>query len=376
MKSATFVFLFAILLSVSAAIAQDKPPALRENAAPEQLLSMSGDTPFLKAMQIFSASFKRFASKPLVFDEVADSPGGSKTVDARTIGINIPNMHWHDAFDLVLRMNAYGYIENADYVKVFALAGNPKDSAAFNPKTAMSTREVGISAIFFEANRTQMEQMGINWSLTNTAGSAQFYNDVSNVEVTDRSLAASATTGSSGTGSSGTGSTSTSSSSSGDFGLFSKLSVAYKAVDIIGKLKALQSENLGELISSPSITVRSGEVGRIHVGQDFSVKQRDFSGNTTEKFYSAGTIIDVTHEQGLARIRASENFRRAKQRVPRPRFNHREQDGGKHFRHPDRRRRDRGGRVVHQRCAENPPRCALSQGSALVVPRSSLPVWI
>lgn len=301
MRRVPILMLFVALCAAPLVNAQTNPPlpTLRSTSEPEELLSMSGDTPFLKAMQIFAASFKRFASKPLVYEEVLTVPAGAKSIESRTIGINIPNMHWHDAFDLALRVNGFWYLENPDYVKVVPIGGSAKDSAATNPATAMSTREVEIAAIFFEANRTQMEQLGINWSLTNTAGSAKFYNDVQNVDVVDRTLvtAASGSSGSSGSGSSGSGSSGSSSSNSGsssDFGLFSKISATYKAIDILGKLKALQSENLGELISSPSITVRSGEVGRIHVGQDFSVKQRDFSGNTTEKFYSAGTIIDVT----------------------------------------------------------------------------------
>ena len=65
-------------------------------------------------------------------------------------------------------------------------------------------------------------------------------------------------------------------------------------LEVLAALKALQSENLGELISSPNITVRSGETGKIQVGQDFSVKMRDFAGNTLEKFFSTGTILEVT----------------------------------------------------------------------------------
>jgi type IV pilus assembly protein PilQ len=60
---------------------------------------------------------------------------------------------------------------------------------------------------------------------------------------------------------------------------------------------------LGEIMSSPSIIVRSGQEGRIQVGQDFSIRERDFAGNLIDKFYSAGTIAKVTPqviaEQGV-----------------------------------------------------------------------------
>jgi type II secretory pathway component GspD/PulD (secretin) len=64
-----------------------------------------------------------------------------------------------------------------------------------------------------------------------------------------------------------------------------------------------EEEGLGEIISSPSIIVRDKSKGSIQVGSDFSVRTRDFAGNTVEKFFPTGTIIDVTpytqNEEGL-----------------------------------------------------------------------------
>jgi type IV pilus assembly protein PilQ len=64
--------------------------------------------------------------------------------------------------------------------------------------------------------------------------------------------------------------------------------------NITAVAKVFSSYNLGEVLSGPQLIVRSGEKGRIQVGQDFSIKERDFSGNLLDKFYSTGTIIDVT----------------------------------------------------------------------------------
>jgi len=47
--------------------------------------------------------------------------------------------------------------------------------------------------------------------------------------------------------------------------------------------------------------VRDRTEGKIQVGVDFSVKTRDFAGNTTEQFFPTGTIIIVTpyiHKEG------------------------------------------------------------------------------
>ena len=37
-----------------------------------------------------------------------------------------------------------------------------------------------------------------------------------------------------------------------------------------------------------------GQEGDIQVGQDFSIKQRDFAGNITDAFFSTGTILTAT----------------------------------------------------------------------------------
>ena len=68
--------------------------------------------------------------------------------------------------------------------------------------------------------------------------------------------------------------------------------------DVTGNVTAMfrffEQQNLGEIITSPSVTVRNKQKGRIQIGSDFSVKQRDFSGNVIEHFYSSGSIIEVT----------------------------------------------------------------------------------
>jgi type IV pilus assembly protein PilQ len=66
------------------------------------------------------------------------------------------------------------------------------------------------------------------------------------------------------------------------------------SVDIGAALRIFESEQLGQVIARPQSTVRSGAAGRIQIGTDFSVKERDFSGNVMDRFYSTGTILLVT----------------------------------------------------------------------------------
>ncbi len=61
-------------------------------------------------------------------------------------------------------------------------------------------------------------------------------------------------------------------------------------------LQAFEALNIGKIIASPSIQVLDGVTGRIQVGEKFSIKQKDFAGNTIENFFDVGTILEVTPE--------------------------------------------------------------------------------
>jgi len=64
-------------------------------------------------------------------------------------------------------------------------------------------------------------------------------------------------------------------------------------VSLEGLLRFIESNKKGDIIARPTITVLNGTPGYIQVGEDFSVKQIDESGNTVDKFYSVGIILNV-----------------------------------------------------------------------------------
>jgi type IV pilus assembly protein PilQ len=64
-------------------------------------------------------------------------------------------------------------------------------------------------------------------------------------------------------------------------------------VDIHAALKMFEADQLGEVISNSKIPVRSGLSSTLQVGDDFSVLEKDFSGNTVQKFYPTGTILNI-----------------------------------------------------------------------------------
>ena len=55
-----------------------------------------------------------------------------------------------------------------------------------------------------------------------------------------------------------------------------------------------ETQGLGRTLASPSVTVQSGEQGRIQSGSDIPIQIQDFQGNTITQFISTGVIIDVT----------------------------------------------------------------------------------
>lgn len=268
MKHRLLLILLLTLCAATITVAQGRLP-VREFTAPEELISMDAATTFNQAAEIFNTASKRFRNKPIIYD------GDSKD----KIGISITQMHWQDAFELVLKATGHWFEENEDIVRIFELkstatkAGTPATEA----KNIAAARDVQIAAVFFEANRSELERLGLDWFLTNTTPSTSI-----GVE-----LNSTGTTNFHSTGE-GEGETQI------ELGNITTLAIGNGTAELLAALKALQSENLGELISSPNITVRSGEKGRIQVGQDFSVKQKDFSGNTVERFFSTGTIIEVT----------------------------------------------------------------------------------
>jgi type IV pilus assembly protein PilQ len=167
-----------------------------------------------------------------------------------------------------------------------------KEGPAFeqSPETyaPITQREVRISAVFCEIDVQEARKVGFDWRFllsgdqTNVAGVLRGETEVSQDEeggsTTQQGLQPEFKLGA------------TSDFQIGDF--FGQATVVFKF---------FEENGLGEIISNPSIVVRDRNEGKIQIGSDFSVRTRDFAGNTTEKFFPTGTIIIVTpyiHKEG------------------------------------------------------------------------------
>lgn len=228
----------------------------------DELVSFRSDVPYKQALELLNDMAKKFLKKPII------DPSPLTTA----INVNIESMYWRDAFELILRTNGMWYAEVADYIQVTGMGsggpatpGAPMTARADSGAILAKTREITISAIFLEIDKGKLNESGISFNIfrgrdlnlgIEFSGADRVATNIFAVEVNPTS---------------------------------NKL-----AVDVDAALRIFESEQLGEIIARPQVTVRSGVLGRVQIGADFSVKERDFSGNVIDKFYSTGTILEVT----------------------------------------------------------------------------------
>jgi type IV pilus assembly protein PilQ len=227
---------------------------------------------------------QKFLKKPIAFDP--------KYFEGKKIGVDIIEMPWRTALETILRTNGLWYQEQATYFQLVAPQGTipagttttteggtqtqiqqpfsqmPFGGLAGDSAAAIAKdREVTISAIFLEINTDVVRESGINFSIFRSSA-------------TDGNL------GVEFTGADRVG--------SNIFGITASTAPGQLEMDITSALRIFESNSFGEVIARPQVTVRSGQKGRVQVGEDFSVKQRTISGDITETFVSTGTILEVT----------------------------------------------------------------------------------
>jgi type II secretory pathway component GspD/PulD (secretin) len=56
-------------------------------------------------------------------------------------------------------------------------------------------------------------------------------------------------------------------------------------IDVRALFSTLSSRNVGKILARPQVMVSEGNEGKIQVGEDFSIKTRDFAGNNHRPFF-------------------------------------------------------------------------------------------
>lgn len=240
------------------------------SSSPEELVSLSGSMPFNQAMQMLSKMSKQFINKIIVTSEDITDP----------IGIDVIQMNWYRALLLILKYNNLEYTETDEYIKILPRKAERPPIPEVMRGVDLNTREVNISAIFFELDVAKSKELGMNWQWLLSGTDVDVAGKLGQVDQNIFNLGQQQQT---------TDQTKTFSLGLGGQRQFG---------DFLGRATALfnffEQNQLGEVIASPQVTVRDRVRGEIQVGADFSTREKDFAGNTVERFYSTGTIIRVT----------------------------------------------------------------------------------
>ncbi|MCL6495335.1 MAG: type II and III secretion system protein, partial [Ignavibacterium sp.] len=262
MKTITSILIIVFVLIGDVLPQQRLEKQFKTFRNPDELVTLSQSLPFNEAIALLSKVSETTTGKRIV-----------STIDSKDpIGIEIEAMPYDKALLVIVQYNGYIFEETED---VIIVKRPGEDKLKSLPEYAsFDTREVKISAVFFEMNVSESRKRGIDWKILLSkgdwnVGAELFTQTTSQQQQQARPPELNIT-----------------SEASGKVGSF------------FGEATALfrwfEEESLGEIIANPSVVVRDKNQGRIQVGSDFSVRTRDFAGNTVEKFFPTGTIIEVT----------------------------------------------------------------------------------
>ncbi len=281
----TFLTMFCVSLNAQ----QFSENEFKDYTNPDELVTLADYLSFNDAIEVLSKISENTTGKKIV-----------STADiAAPIGIDIEKMHYKKALLIIVQYNNLTYEEKESVIIVSRKEDTSKklDGTVY---ASVDSREVKISALLFEASVADMRERGINWeAILSKSGLSIGTNVLTFSEENEQD------------------------SNSGQIQRSPEFKLGTEADFEMGDFKGsattmfkfFESENLGEIIAMPSITVRDKTQGRIQIGSDISIKQRDFAGNVIDQFYATGTIVQVTpylyNEDGVDYILMKLNVERS-----------------------------------------------------------------
>ena len=268
---------------INAQVSTDKALTGLDHIDPAELVSLSENIPFNQAIDVLSKVSEKLTGKKIV----------SRIVTKAPIGIEIKNMPYWKALTLITKFNNYQFEEKEDVI-VIKEQKSGKPDVPSEDYADIGAREVQISAILFEANVQKMREEGINWEGIFSQNGLSIGTGLTTLATAQNTGSADGGTGTGTSTGSTTGSTSTQKAPEFTISPDAQFTVGNFTGSLTGLFKFFENEDLGNIISRPTVTVRNTKRGRIQIGSDISIKQRDFAGNVIDKFYSTGTIIEVT----------------------------------------------------------------------------------
>ncbi len=253
---------YVILFSVSVTFAQDRLP-VREYTPRDAIVTLDRTLSLDQSVRVLQEYSMKFENRSII----------NRTGTNQPIGVSIPGLYWYDALQMIANINRLVVREFPDRFEIIRVSEDESRESAKEDRDRRTpsrviyndTREIEISAIFFEGNRRYLREIGVNWSAIRDGVVSVTNFGASNVSEPQFNV---------------------------DANVSEMVNTGDWQVDAL--LSTLEANNKGEILSSPTIKVMEGETGRIQVGQDFSIKQRDFAGNVIDQFFSTGTILTVT----------------------------------------------------------------------------------
>lgn len=267
MKKFLILLVFTVFLSHNSFAQKDLEKELSQYNSPDEIVTLSQSISYDTAIEILAKISLKVTGRNIV----------STIQSSELIGLELININYMKALRILTQYRGLIIEEKSDVVIVKRpnepVVVKEPEPLAKDIYAPIDSREVKISAIFFEADNTALRDRGINWQAllsdpTNGFGvDLKTFGQTTSADQTPTDFLVSGST---------------------------KLNLGDFKGNLLGTFRFFESENLGEIIANPSITVRTGELGKIQIGSDFSIKQRDFAGNVTDQFFSTGSIIDVT----------------------------------------------------------------------------------
>jgi len=277
MKNIITYFVISLFIVLQASPQEYWERRFKTYQNPDELVTMSETLPFNQAIELLS--------------KVSESVSGRRivaTVDRKEpIGIEINNMPYDKAMLMIVNFAGLEFQAKEDVV-IIRSKGQEDLTRSTDTYAPLTQREVRISAVFCEIDVAESRKVGFDWRFLLSGEQTDIAGVLRGETERDPSQG---------------GGQQQQQGLQPEF----KLGVTsdFRIGDFFGQATAVfkffEENGIGEIISNPSIVVRDGNEGKIQIGSDFSVRTRDFAGNTTERFFPTGTIIIVTphiHKEG------------------------------------------------------------------------------
>ncbi len=283
------ILLFVLLVtSVQVGFGQARDVRLRTKGYvnPQEIISLDSSMRMDQALLVINELSKQYAGKLIIDLEKRANP----------INVYVVNQHWRDALDMILARAGLTYIEEPEFIQIIQQGAAPLMSGQggppVEPPPTLDARDVRISAVFFGTDVSKLQDYGVSWNFFRSKAKEPGLQGYLATGIGLGDTASPVPPTQQGGGAGGRGSQVIPALDKAIGVISSPPEFKFANIDLL--VKFFGSNSLGEVITSPELTVRNGKKGRIQVGKDIYITTRDIAGNTINQQVSTGTIIEVT----------------------------------------------------------------------------------